>query len=171
MAERVDENNNKNAVDSSTFNSTYFFEELEKELLTRGIEDIDLYIGNRALIVLGDFFYDEYTARDYERGIVIKGRKEFVGKTIVLSRNRINRLLTAICTVSGLGVFRVVYSVSWTGSAEHEEIEKLLSEKRVNPYYFSLDIKLCGLLKSQNVWKYMIADLEKTVEDNDILLG
>lgn len=173
MAERVDDNNkdNKNVVDPTAFNSSYFFEELEKELLTRGINDVDLYTGNRALIILGDFFYDDYTAREYERGLVIKGRREFVGKTIVLSRNRINHLLTATCSISGLGVFRVAYSLSWTGTAEHEEIERLLSEKRVNPHSFSVDVKLCRLLKSQQIWKFTIADLEKTIEDSDILLG
>lgn len=104
--------------------------------------------------------------------MIVKGRKEFVGKTIVLSRNRINFLLTQNCTLSGLGVFRVSYSVSWSGNAEHARIEELLSQKRVDPRGFaSMDMELCSLLKAQDKWKYTIVDLENITDFSDILLG
>jgi hypothetical protein len=160
----TDSNTNEKPADATDAYS--FYKELEKELVTRGLTAADgLYTGNRALAILGDFFYDEYNARDYERGILLKaGRRDFIGKTICLSRNKINHLLTSYCEISNLGVYRVTYAVSWDGKAEHSEIEKLISldyNQRI-----VLDIPLYKMLKSQDSWRYMIADLEKNTEPN-----
>lgn len=162
----TDSSNDKPSVADTDAYS--FYKELEKELVTRGLTAADgLYTGNRTLAILGDFFYDEYNARDYERGILLKaGKRQFVGKTICLSRNRINHLLTAYCEISNLGVYRVTYAVSWDGKAEHQEIEKLLPE-----HYKTIDSKLYQILKLQDEWRYLISDLEKEdTQPNNYLL-
>ena len=166
MVSTEDSSSNNKPADTDAYS---FYKELEKELVTRGLTAADgLYTGNRTLAILGDFFYDEYNARDYERGILIKaGKRDFIGKTICLSRNKINHLLTAYCEVSGLGVYRVTYAVSWDGKAEYEEIEKLISLDYNRRITSPLDISLYKMLKSQDSWRYMIADLEKNTEPNN----
>jgi hypothetical protein len=152
--------------------SSFFYRELEHKALTEaGVTERELYTGNRTLGVLADFFYDSYTARNYERGLLLKGKQDFIGKTVCVSRNKINNLLTTNCQVSGLGVYRVTYCVSWTGRAEPDRINDLFKLRQEYLATFQLDTKLCRTLKSQPQWKYMIVDLEKTNNSNDILMG
>jgi hypothetical protein len=168
MVSREDNSNKPVAASGADTDTSYsFYKELEKELVTRGLTAADgLYTGNRTLAILGDFFYDDWNARDYERGILLKaGKRDFIGKTICLSRNKINHLLTAYCEVSGMGVYRVAYAVSWDGKAELSEIEKLLLDSSLR-----IDVYLYKTLKSQESWRYLIADLEKNTEPDGNLL-
>jgi hypothetical protein len=163
----VSENIDKDSSDTNTPSNSFPSKEFE-ELFFQNLTDRDasLYSGNRVLGVLADFFYDDNTARDYERGILLKGGRHLKGKTIVLSRNKINHLLTANCEVSGMGTYRVSYATTWTAKAEYEEIDKLLKDNTQR-----IDIVLCRLLKSQERWKYIIVDLEKNENRDEMLLG
>ncbi len=65
-------------------------------------------------------------------------------------------------------MYRISYAVTIDGDAHPEEIDKLMVNNNSSKI---VDMNLYKLLKSQKRWRYLIADLEKNDDREEMLLG